>query len=367
MAHTIQPKKLLIVNIIDILERYTDSEHTLTQREIGEILERDYMMKVDRKSVQRNLMDLIDCDSFELQYEEKPRQIKKLAKDPQTGKMVPTGEVEEGSVFTDFSIVRDFTEGELRYLIDGVFASNHIPNNHRRDLVRKIEKLGGKHFKAHAGNITKEAPVAVYTKQLFFNIGLLDDAIQKRRKVRFHYKYFGLDKQPHYQVDKEGKLSEYVVSPYEMVAKNGKYYLICNKDTHDNLANYRVDRIADVEILDEKARPLKDLADGSSIDRYLRDHVFMYAGKGVRCKFRIVKRMVSDLVDIFGADFTISELDNDSDGFMTVTATVNADSMVQFAMSFAPDVIVLSPQSVVDQIRNNMQEALKRYNKREKS
>ena len=37
-----QPKKMLILYILDILQKYTDSEHRLSQKEILEILERDY-------------------------------------------------------------------------------------------------------------------------------------------------------------------------------------------------------------------------------------------------------------------------------------------------------------------------------------
>ena len=46
-----QPKKLLIMNILDILKRYTDEDHRLSQKEIEEILENEYDMKTDRKSV----------------------------------------------------------------------------------------------------------------------------------------------------------------------------------------------------------------------------------------------------------------------------------------------------------------------------
>lgn len=362
MANTLQPKKLLIVNIIDILDRYTDSQHTLTQREIEKILRDEYLMDVDRKSVRRNLADLIDSGVFELQYTAKPRMSKKMAKNPDTGKMEPTGEVEESFVYTDFSLVREFTEGELRYLVDGVFASRHIPESHRNGLIEKIESLGGRYFKAHASNIAREAPTALYSNQLFYNIGLLDEAIQARRKVKFHYKGFGLDKKSNYRLDKEGNPKEYVLSPYEMVAKNGQYYLICGDDKHDDLANYRVDRIADVEITDERVRPLKDFGSRADMDRYMREHIFMYAGKGVRSKFRIRRRMIADVVDTFGDRFQVSDVDADEiNGWMTVTATVNADALVVYAQSFAPDVIVLEPREVVDRIRENLSQALEKY------
>ncbi|WP_251198372.1 helix-turn-helix transcriptional regulator [Anaerotardibacter muris] len=363
MAHTIQPKKLLIVNIIDILNRYTDSEHTLTQREIEQILKDEYLMEADRKTVRRNLSDLIDCGIFELEYKETTRITPKMVKNAKTGKMEPTGEMEESSVYTDFSLVRDFTEGELRYLIDGVFASKHIAANHRRELIKKIERLGGRYFKAHANNIAKEAPTAVYSAQLFYTIGVLDEAIQKRKKVKFRYKGFGLDKKANYRLDENGSPKEYLINPYEMVSKNGQYYLICSDDKHDDLSNYRVDRIADIELFDERVRPLKDFASKAKMDSYVAEHIYMFAGESVSARFRIRRRMIADVVDTFGEGFRVSDVEPDEqNGWMTISATVNADSLAIYARSYAPDVIVLSPKSVVDRIKREMTEALAMYN-----
>ena len=36
---SMQPKKLLIINILDILKKYTDEDHRLSQKEIAKILE----------------------------------------------------------------------------------------------------------------------------------------------------------------------------------------------------------------------------------------------------------------------------------------------------------------------------------------
>ena len=49
-----------------------------------------------------------------------------------------------------------------------------------------------------------------------------------------------------------------------MAAKEGKYYLICNSDKYDDAANYRLDRICDLALLEERARPFETLkgADG---------------------------------------------------------------------------------------------------------
>lgn len=51
-----QPKKLLIMNILDILRKYSDEEHRLSQKDIAEILKTEYDMTADRKAIRRNIL-----------------------------------------------------------------------------------------------------------------------------------------------------------------------------------------------------------------------------------------------------------------------------------------------------------------------
>lgn len=111
------PKKLIIMNILDILKRYTDENHRLSQKEIQDILEREYDMKVDRKAVKRNLMNLIEF-GYDINYSESVRVFKDN-----------NGEKQENVILSDFYLVQEFTDSELRLLIDSVLFSNHIPYN----------------------------------------------------------------------------------------------------------------------------------------------------------------------------------------------------------------------------------------------
>lgn len=104
-----QPKKLLILNILDILRKYSDEEHRLSQKDIAEILKTEYDMTADRKAIRRNILNLIDC-GYNIEYSESIR-------------MVPnpkTGQPEESYLWSDFYLERDFTDGELRLLIDSL-------------------------------------------------------------------------------------------------------------------------------------------------------------------------------------------------------------------------------------------------------
>ena len=67
-----QSKKMLIMNILDILKRYTDENHRLSQKEIMDILEREYEMKVERKATKRNLLNLIEY-GYQIEYSESIR------------------------------------------------------------------------------------------------------------------------------------------------------------------------------------------------------------------------------------------------------------------------------------------------------
>ena len=143
----------------------------------------------------------------------------------------------------------------------------------------------------------------------------------------------------------------YVVSPYQMAAKEGKYYLICNYDYYDDISNYRVDRISGIEMLDEKAKPFESL-EGSNgqplnLEKYMNEHIYMYSSDAVRVEMRIVKTMVSDMIDIFGTNITFKSED---DKHVTVSVLANEVSIVQFAKNFSPDVVVMKPAAVRKQV-----------------
>ena len=62
------PKKMLIVAVLEILRRYTDEHHRLMQAPLLALLEKDYGLKVDRKSLRHNIEDLINA-GYPLRYQ----------------------------------------------------------------------------------------------------------------------------------------------------------------------------------------------------------------------------------------------------------------------------------------------------------
>ncbi|MBQ1735144.1 MAG: WYL domain-containing protein [Lachnospiraceae bacterium] len=346
-----QPKKLLIVNILDILRKYSDVNHRLSQKEIADLLQSDYGVTAERKAIRRNILGLMEC-GYEIEYTESVRMVP----NPKTG--VP----EESYLWSDFYLVRDFTDAELRLLIDSLLFSKHIPYSQCKELVEKLERLSSKYFRAHVRHIHTMPDTNPANQQLFYTIEVLDEAISAGKKVSFTYLDYGTDKQPYRRRRSDGSLREYVVSPYQMAAKEGKYYLICNHDRFDNASNYRVERIADIQLLDEPARPFATLegSDGQRLDlaKYMAEHIYMYAGGNTRVKFRIVREMIGDVLDIFGPNVRFCD---ETDSHVCVIADVNERGMLQFAKNYGPDVLILEPKALVEAMREDAKNLLEAY------
>ena len=121
-----QPKKLVLLNILDILRRYTDENHRLSQKEIENILKNEYEMNVDRKTVKTSLMNLEEF-GYEIEYSELLRPIKNKK----------TGEIEESFLLSDFYLSREIEDSELRLLIDSLLFF-------KTSALQSVQGTGGK-------------------------------------------------------------------------------------------------------------------------------------------------------------------------------------------------------------------------------
>ena len=235
-----QPKKMLILNILDILKIHTDESHTLNLTDIINKLESDYYMKADRKAVKRNIDDLIDA-GFNIEYKETPRKTTNPA----------TNTAEDTTIRSDYYLEHDFTDSELRLLVDSLLFSTHLPYNQCRDLVEKLERLSSKYFHTRIRHIHTMPNLRPHNDQIFLNVDLIDEAIENKMQIAFNYCKYHVDKKMHKKLNEKGEETKYIINPYQMVAKDGNYYLICNREGYTNLSNYRIDRIADMSILNK--------------------------------------------------------------------------------------------------------------------
>lgn len=343
-----KPKKLSFA-ILDILRQYTDSnpEHRLNQNDIIEILERDYDIRADRKSVKRNLTSLWEM-GFLVEWEE-------------TRRMYPNkeGEMEESFIQHDFYLdrdpERDFDDSELRLLIDSLLFSKHVPYSQCKKLVGKLKGLSNNWFKSRIRFISKLPENASENRELFLTIDVLDEAIAEGKQVAFIYNEYGTDKKLHPRRDRE-----YIVNPYQMAATNGRYYLIGNYDKYNNLANYRIDRITNIRLLDTPVKSKEQVEDGKnfSLPEHMAEHLYMFSGESIPVTFRMKKTILNDVIDWFGADIAFSD---ETEEEVTARVTVNWSAMRYWAQQYCRHVRVLSPPDLIQTVKEDLQNALNNY------
>ena len=349
--YTKQPKKMIIMNILEILRTYSDENHTLSLTDIVKRLETEYDMNTDRKAVKRNIDILLDA-GFNIEFSETPRKTKKSG----------SGVLEDSTIHSDYYYLHDFTESELRLLVDSLLFSTHLPYNQCKALVEKLEKLSSKYFKSRVKHIHAMPNLRPHNDQIFYNVDLLDEAISAKKQVAFNYCEYGTDMKMHKRKNKKGEEKKFIINPYQMAAKDGNYYLICNREGYKNLSNYRIDRITDMSVLDTKVTPFEKLeVTGKtklSLSEYMKSHIYMYTGKQTKATFEIDKRRISDVIDRFGMEVRFSDETDD-----TVCANVKADnlSILQFAKNYSPYVKITSPPELVEMIRKEIEEMRKLY------
>lgn len=337
-------KKQLILAILRILERYSDENHPLTQQMIKTRLEKDYDMTASNKAIKNNL-ELLEEFGYDICYT-----------------VIPRGSG-ASDIKTDYYLIHKLSDGQLQLLIDNVVFSGKLPKNQAKELVDTLYSLSSDHFKTKAIIASMPDSATTTNQSLFLNIETLNEAIRRERGVSFHYLEYHTDSKLHKRIRADGSVREYIINPYYLVTKGGRNYLICNNDKHDSLSNYRVDRIADIRILENKVRkPISALKDsnGAPLDlkKYMDEHIYMFAGKSVRAQLRVKKFLLDEMYDRFGSSIRFKDESEDS---VTAVVTANESALLQFAKELMPHIELLSPRSVREKLTADLTEAMRCY------
>ena len=309
-------KKMLNIMILKILERYSDEHRPLTQKRILELLDLEYGMKCDRRSVKSNLISL-----------------KEMGYDINIGKGV--------------YIRRDFEDAELRMLIDNVLFSKTLSQSQAKRLIEKLKNLGSNQFSAKVNHICNlpELPHSDNT-QVMFNLDTLNFAITKRRKVSFIFNRYGIDLKLHPRREEP-----YIVSPYQMAATNGRYYLIAYDEEKNTFSNYRIDKMTDVKILNIPVKPKNEIAEftnGFNLPSHMAEHIYMFSGKSIWVTFWTTALMIDALIDWFGKDFKILQKTDDK---ILINVKVNEKAIKVWAIQYGDKIEVIEPLSLREEIK----------------
>lgn len=306
--------KLRLLAILEYLYRNSDEDHLVKSLDIINYLKSKYDIDTERKTVYRDIKSLNDF-----------------------GIDIATASRKGGF----FMVERKFQVPELKLMLDAVISAPFITEKKTAVLVDKIYTLMSN---AQAEKMKKQTFLNKRVKQkneyIFYNIDSLNTAIMQSRKVKFTYYHNSLSNDG--IVHDEGK--QFQVSPYALIWNNDKYYLVCNCDKYDNLSHFRIDRMSNVEIIEEQVRPYSDVSEYTdyfdSAD-YANKSFNMFTGEPGEIELLCDMSLFEIMLDKFGYDAAYNKIGNDK---FTVKAEINiSDGFLDWFLPYSDRCIIKSP------------------------
>ena len=300
-------KRLLNMYILNILREYSDENHALTQQDILKQLESDYDVICDRRTVKAYVDEWIEL-GWDIVYDKGYKLIS-----------------------------REFDDAELRILIDSVLFSKSISTRQAQTLIKKLQGFASKYFNAKVSHVCNLPDLnRTVNRQAMYALGIINDAISAKKKIEFIYNEMGTDFKLHPK-----RKDPYVVNPYQIVANNGKFYLIANYDKYDNVVHFRIDKMKEIKCLNESIKPrseVPELANGLNLPKHMAEHIYMFSGESVWAEIKTTPDMMGELVDWFGKDFKIEQKE---DGYIIIRVKCNGNALRYWALQYGPYVEII--------------------------
>lgn len=321
-------KKLSIIYILKILQEFSDENNLLTQKDIIDKMYNVYGIQCERKSVAFAIECLNDC-GYEICTTKK------------------------GCYLSD----RQFENSELRFLIDSVLYSKHVSTKHAKDLIAKLKSLGNHYFKKKLKDVYNINHIQHFqANSLFYTIDELGKAIEDEKQVKITIGKFESDKKLH-------PISEnIIVNPYKLIYTEGKYFLVGNQDVFDNISNYQLDRIMNIDILSTSLKSYHQTSIGNDdLIKYLSKRSYVFNDKILDIRLKLDSQYIDEIVEKFGFNFKVLSQDEyDNDYIIEISAS--KEDFLAWLMKFSNHIEILSPQSLRDELRQAINNLFQKYN-----
>lgn len=233
---------------------------------------------------------------------------------------------------------REWSEPELQILIDAVSASQFITVNKSEDMIGKLRRMAAPSLREQLSpSIMVSRQVKAPNEQILYIVQTIKEAIRKECRIRFRYDYYTPDLE---LVPKhDGYI--YEVSPYAMIWKRDRYYLVGWSEKHGVVVHFRIDRMELPELCSEERHPIPEqlhLEDRS-------DKIFsMFDGPEETVVLRFRPDLINSIVTRFGTDLNLSNI---SEASIDVTVTVHlSPTFYGWLFQYAGEMTIAGPDYV---------------------
>ena len=314
--------KLKTLYVKQILEEETDADHGLSMRQIIERLEQ-FDIKAERKSVYRDIEVLREfgCD------------IRSYQRNP-----------------VEYALIRrQFKLPELMLMVDAVQSSKALTARQSNALVTNIKLLASDPERALLERRI-HVPGRIKTKAdcVFGNVDVIHDAMRLRRKVEFAYYRRSVDGERY--ATRDGR--PHVVTPVGIAYVDGFYHLTAWDDDHENMVEYRLDRMGAARVSDSQASRNAEI-DHHAYDEDKYERFGRFGGEEVTARLEVRADKVEIVLDRFGDGVELTKVDD-----VTAKAFVKVRKSEQFfgwIAGMGNTVKIAGPKSLAGEYKNYLE------------
>jgi len=247
---------------------------------------------------------------------------------------------------------RLFEIHELRLLMDAISAAKFIPRRDTNQLLMKIRKLTSQSL---AKQLTNELVVAEESPQgaveIISTVQSLHEAIHDQRIVAFQYGRYGTDLK--FNLSNDG--NDYFVKPLGLVWNNDRYYLVAHFSKEDEIRQYRVDRMRNVRVLEERF-----VADSYfDLKTYTSGMFHMFGGEMISLEAKFNDKLINVVIDRFGLKANIVDQQNGT--ILLKSQVAMSDGLVRWLFRWGGNVKVLHPSQLAERMKQEAEKMYEQY------
>ena len=227
----------------------------------------------------------------------------------------------------------------------------------RENLLNLTSKRGRSRFShmmmPNSGNVNAKENIGAYVETML-------EAIYQHRKIEFQYTEINDDMKK--VLRREGK--KYLLNLYAIYWSDNNYYLIGVHDNHDNLVNYRLDRIVNLTMSDERAVDAKEKVGVNPemiIQEYIEKSVDHFQGELIRVEVEYEPGQAANaiLYDFAGENIRVRKLENGR--CRAVFQKMDSVTLVGWFMQHAGMYKIIGPEKLRDEVCRELNLAKKVY------
>lgn len=250
---------------------------------------------------------------------------------------------------------RTFELPELKFLMDAVQSSKFITEKQSAALVRKLENLASVHeAKKLKSQVFLMPGIKTLNEEIYTNIETIYDAISANRQISFRYYQWTLSRE---LKPKRGG-ERYRVSPGKLLWNNDNYYLMGLDESSGIVKHYRVDKMMDVAVEEEK-RSGESVFRDFDMGRFSAETFGMFDGKETILKIRFSNELVGVVLDRFGKKAVLQRSD-DTHFFLQTHIRVSGQ-FFGWLTGLGPGAEIVSPEKVRKEYKSFLTKILKTY------